>query len=301
MSKRTNSKILTKKAQAYQSLILWVLAIATIVVLVAVVPSLFNINQEERQDILCKFTVSLQDKFRTLQLTPIGEKCARKFITFHDDHAEVQTLENSETIEFTIQRGDGTTYQSETYPQLTETIFNSVIADEMLNCWEKFGSGEKSVFQGDLGHDNTRICAICAEISFMASRDPINEPGNLYTFLQNKGYVDDLTIYQELTHPSDQNWVEFLTTKQLEWLLSNILDEDEYEDGQIPSLQVFDKLLDKDENYLIVFSQFKPGLLQDITLDDQLSFIIFGTADDIGLGFDSSSERPSYCEIIAHE
>ena len=267
-----------KKGIVIQEIVLWILAIGVIMTVAFITPKWLQAQDDERQDILCQFTTSLQDQFKTAQLTPVSEKCARKFVSFHNDHAEVSTIETTNNVEFTILREDGTKYLSETYPELTETVFYGVVANEMLDCWNKFGSGEKNVFQGTLGHDHNRICAVCSQISIRADRNPTpSESGNLRAYLGRQELVDDLTVHQELFLPTDRGWVEFLLSDVGEMLLSKVLDEEQYDDGQIPSLQTFDGIIDKDKNYLVVFSQFKPGALQEATLDDRLSFIIFGT------------------------
>ena len=262
-----------KKGMALSETVILILFAFTILVVLVITPKYLAGTEEKKQDIICQFTTKLQDRFRVASLTPITEKCTRKFITFYDDHAEVSTLSSSRNIKFNFENPDGTFEEMENYDQFTEEIFFSVVSGEMKNCWEKFGSGEREVFQGELldplGYN--KLCGICAEIELETTSDPLDSPGNLRQYMEQ--HTPQINVVWD-------------------------------EENNLNSLQVLENTINKQEHYAVMFSQFKPGTFFGITLQDPASFIIFGKPQSIGAEFSYHEEEGTYegfCDVIIAE
>jgi len=82
-----------------------------------------------------------------------------------------------------------------------------LFADELINCWKKFGSGQTAVFPeraGNIVTGKSKIsCHICSEIHF--NQQDYEEAGviptNISRYLENTVYEDDKTYIDILNNP----------------------------------------------------------------------------------------------------
>lgn len=110
--------------------------------------------------------------------------CPRRHITIGETSSEV--IEAGQTRALPVYSEENNRYY-EQYTQLTGLLADSIVADELVSCWRKFGEGEIALFD-NAGVDrnvfsDTRdvtACHVCAQITL----DVEVEDSNLARFLR---------------------------------------------------------------------------------------------------------------------
>ncbi|MFH1439767.1 MAG: hypothetical protein ABIG89_04320 [Candidatus Woesearchaeota archaeon] len=185
-----------KKAMAMNKLLQSVLIIGFFVIAILILPSLFNFSMLEAKEKTCMFTVGAKDLTKIGSVSLIREKCPAYNILIYDNKI---TKDGAELIFKYKDEKDNKKVGKIFKEGIPEDFIYKTIADEMVECWQRFGEG-RDLYKGDL-FDKKRNCARCTHISFDQSIWGKGPYKGLVNYLKNnkpedmdKAYYDYLSM-----------------------------------------------------------------------------------------------------------
>jgi hypothetical protein len=213
--------------------------------------------------------------------SPFDVNCDRRYVTFYNTKVELGlNPENMKPIPVLYNARKTTKFRS-----LSDSVVNSVIAEEMRICKYQFADGRIDIFTNDdstVGTD--KVCFVCSEISFSDN-------------VEKKEFTTFLEYTQKTKFDGRTTYYNYLTENTLRnnsmWIQPIIGESGSYGEEYSNLMKSNYNLIDSSQKYYILIQKFNEGnILEGYSVanawDDPI-FIAILPAEKIG----------DYCEYQA--
>jgi hypothetical protein len=193
-----------RKGQAKSRMVETILIIIVFSLILIASPKLFGWVKGESKDQICRFTVGSKLFTKVGSFSFIREKCPAYNIIIYDDKFVKDGNPLTFKTNFIDKNGKEKAKIFSNFNELDgiksidkEAVYEEklyyLLAEEMLDCWDKFGRGAE-IFDSDFWK-NSKQCARCAHVLFDSSASTKGPYHNFDNFLNSNNPKDSEKTY----------------------------------------------------------------------------------------------------------